>query len=214
MTRIQSASVMSGDSASWPFFSWEIGGCLSLRDEFPSPRSPRSTSSMWGAEMMPFFVQGIDLDLTCHRKGRTPYSLNCLGFSGITGLQQVTLQGTTWHFFRLSDTALSGGMGQLTLSTLCNLKPPGKRHSVRDCLPWVGLWTCLCSLVLAGVGRPGPLWVTLFPRQGVLNGTKADTDAGTSKWVHENPFLPAPDCRCDRSGCWNTCCSFPTMTTA
>lgn len=41
----------------------------------------------------------------------------------------------------------------------------GKRVSIKDCLPWVGLWTCLWGSLI-DAGRPSGPWAAPFPRQG------------------------------------------------
>lgn len=46
-----------------------------------------------------------------------------------------------------------------------------KRGSVRGCLHWAGLWACLWVIILVklvDMGRPNPLWVAPFPRQGCM----------------------------------------------
>ena len=41
--------------------------------------------------------------------------------------------------------------------------------SMRECLHWVGLWVCLCGLLLNKLNEMGILsllWAMIFPRQG------------------------------------------------
>ena len=125
----------------------------------------------------------------------------CLGNCQQQAGEQECWSLEYWHYKRL--WALDKGAENLTWSFqkrkrfFLTTEPSLQTSSeclMRNCLDKISLWKL--SWLLIDVGRPSPLWVASFSKQGFLHSMIQESWVEASKniWIYP---LSALDCECD-----------------